>query len=74
MKRTEPHKTAQQPLLICRIFAIASRLRWRVKAAAQHSSSELGSAFALHFSCNVGGYLRDLILELFTFKCGKCWI
>ena len=25
-----------------------------VKAAAQHSSSELGSAFALHFTCNVG--------------------
>ena len=27
----------------------------RVKAAAQHSSSELGSAFALHFPCNVKG-------------------
>ena len=25
----------------------------RVKAAAQHSSSELGSAFTLHFTCNV---------------------
>ena len=25
----------------------------RIKAAAQHSSSELGSAFALHFICNV---------------------
>ena len=25
----------------------------RVKAAAQHSSSELGSAFTLHFPCNV---------------------
>ena len=24
---------------------------WRVKAAAQHSSSELGSALALHFTC-----------------------
>jgi hypothetical protein len=32
-------------------FAIANKLRWRVKAAAQHSSSELGSAFALHFTC-----------------------
>ena len=28
------------------------KLRVRVKAAAQHSSSELGSAFALHFTCN----------------------
>ena len=25
----------------------------RVKAAAQHSSSELGSAFALHFTCGM---------------------
>ena len=28
------------------------KLRVRVKAAAQHSSSELGSAFALHFTCS----------------------
>ena len=30
----------------------------RVKAAAQHSSSELGSAFALHFPCSVKSW-RD---------------
>ena len=36
----------------CCTFAIANKkLRWRVKAAAQHSSSELGSAFTLHFTC-----------------------
>jgi len=29
-------------------------LHRRVKAAAQHSSSELGSAFALHFPCIAG--------------------
>ena len=29
---------------------------WRVKAAAQHSSSELGSAFALHFTCSAKGW------------------
>ena len=33
-------------------FAAANRLHRRVKAAAQHSSSELGSAFALHFTCH----------------------
>ena len=33
----------------CTIFLNALR----VKAAAQHSSSELGSAFALHFPCTV---------------------
>lgn len=32
--------------MLIRDFAIS----WRLKAAAQHSSSELGSAFALHFS------------------------
>ena len=36
-----------------RTFADANKLRRRVKAAAQHSSSELGSAFALHFTCTV---------------------
>ncbi len=34
------------------IFADAFEMHRRVKAAAQHSSSELGSAFALHFTCN----------------------
>ena len=33
-------------------FADAFEMHRRVKAAAQHSSSELGSAFALHFTCN----------------------
>jgi hypothetical protein len=32
-------------------FADAIKMHRRVKAAAQHSSSELGSAFALHFTC-----------------------
>ena len=36
----------------CHTFALASGLQVRVKAAAQHSSSELGSAFALHFTCH----------------------
>ena len=37
-----------------RTFAVANKkLQRRVKAAAQHSSSELGSAFTLHFPCNV---------------------
>ena len=31
-----------------------------MKAAAQHSSSELGSAFALHFSCSVNEGERGL--------------
>ena len=35
----------------CHTFALASGLQVRVKAAAQHSSSELGSAFTLHFTC-----------------------
>ena len=35
-------------LYLCDAFGDASR----VKAAAQHSSSELGSAFALHFTCH----------------------
>ena len=40
-------------LFKCCIFAIANKkLQWRVKAAAQHSSSELGSAFTLHFICS----------------------
>ena len=30
----------------------------RVKAAAQHSSSELGSAFTLHFTCIVKRYQK----------------
>ena len=37
----------------CHTFVLANgKLRVRVKAAAQHSSSELGSAFALHFTCH----------------------
>ena len=37
-----------------RTFVLAIRkMRVRVKAAAQHSSSELGSAFTLHFTCIV---------------------
>ena len=39
-----------------RTFAVANKLQRRVKAAAQHSSSELGSAFTLHFTCTpIGG-------------------
>ena len=35
-------------------FVLAiKKMRVRVKAAAQHSSSELSSAFALHFPCTV---------------------
>jgi len=34
-------------LYLCDAFGDASQ----VKAAAQHSTSELGSAFALHFTC-----------------------
>ena len=37
----------------CCTFANANKLHRRVKAAAQHSSSELGSASALHFTCHV---------------------
>ena len=37
----------------CRTFAIANKLQWRVKAAAQHSSNKFGSAFALHFTCSL---------------------
>jgi len=33
-------------------FALANKLQERIKAAAQHSSSELGSAFTLHFICS----------------------
>ena len=36
-----------------RTFAVANKLQRRVKAAVQHSSSELGFAFALHFTCTV---------------------
>ena len=36
-------------LYLCNAFRDALR----IKAAAQHSSSELGSAFALHFICIV---------------------
>ena len=32
-------------------FAVANKLQRRVKAAVQHSSSDLGSAFTLHFTC-----------------------
>ena len=28
----------------------------------------------MSYLCNAEGNLRDLILELFTFKCSKCWI
>ena len=38
-----------QMLYLCSAFGDALR----VKAAAQHSSSELGSAIALHFTCTV---------------------
>ncbi len=37
----------------CRTFAIANKLQWRVKAAAQHSSNKFDSAFALHFTCSL---------------------
>ena len=37
----------------CRNFAIANKLQWRVKAAAQHSSNKFDSAFALHFTCSL---------------------
>ena len=33
--------------MILRNFALANKLQERIKAAAQHSSSELGSAFTL---------------------------
>ncbi len=39
--------------MILRNFALANKLQERIKAAAQHSSSELGSAFTLHFICIV---------------------
>ncbi|MBQ8948558.1 MAG: hypothetical protein IJ059_02055 [Prevotella sp.] len=32
-------------------FAVAMKMQRRLRAAAQHSSSELGSAFALHRNC-----------------------
>ena len=36
-------------------FVLAiKKMRVRVKAAAQHSSSELSSAFTLHFTCISG--------------------
>ncbi len=35
----------------CHTFAIANKLQWRVKAAAQQNSNKLDSAFALHFTC-----------------------
>ena len=38
--------------MILRNFALANKLQERIKAAAQHSSSELGSAFTLHFICS----------------------
>jgi len=35
----------------CNTFAVAMRKQRRLRAAAQHSSSELGSAFTLHRNC-----------------------
>ena len=40
-------------ILFCTFVPAIKKLRVRVKAAAQHSSSELGSALALHFPCSV---------------------
>ncbi len=40
-------------ILFCTFVPAIKKLRVRVKAAAQHSSSELGSALALHFPCTV---------------------
>ena len=40
-------------IFICTFVPAIKKLRVRVKAAAQHSSSELGSALALHFPCSV---------------------
>ena len=37
--------------IFCRTFAVAFEMQRRVKAVAQHSSSKLDSAFALHFIC-----------------------
>ncbi len=39
----------------CCTFAVAMRKQRRLRAAAQHSSSELGSAFTLHRNCIVNG-------------------
>ena len=52
-----PAIVAQQPKNSCRNqnFFVPLLCIWdapRIKAAAQHSSSELGSTFALHFICN----------------------
>ena len=38
--------------IICN-FAVALEMQQRAWAAAQHSSSELGSAFTLHHPCNM---------------------
>lgn len=52
----------------CCIFAIANKkLQWRVKAAVQHSSSELGSTFTLHFTC-ICQFLHFLLFKFFNFK------
>ena len=51
----EKHKTARVSTEVihkCGNFAFAFELQRRVKAAAQHSSSKLDSAFALHFTCH----------------------
>ena len=52
-KRRKSRKNTAFPKgkLFSRTFAIANKLQWRVKAAAQQNSNNLDSAFALHFTC-----------------------
>ena len=54
-------------------FVLAiKKLRVRVKAAAQHSSSELSSAFTLHFTyhCYSGWHFNYYIFKLLNFTYG----
>lgn len=54
-------------LFKCCNFAIVNgKLQWRVKAAVQHSSSELGSTFTLHFTCNCQCLMFNFLM--FNFK------
>ncbi len=45
------HLKIRRPQWECCTFAVALRMQRRLRAAAQHSSSELGSAFTLHRNC-----------------------
>ena len=48
----------RRPQYQCCNFAVAFEMQRRMWASAQHSSSELGSAFALHHTCNVKEKVR----------------